>query len=320
MTATKKIRKKHGVRYYQFGEDLIPFSTNLAIFLHRNQRRESGGFFINHPEEVAKKFDEITKPGEYKDSGIAAAKLHDVAEKSKWVIVVDPFVSGTKRKRENLYLNDVFYEAGDYGKAICYIVNKLTEPDNPKNDPKIIESYVNNLFRIDPESRDDTGQLMKILDLYALAIKVPDWSCNTDPGETIDENAIKKEYYNSMKEQKLDKFFKDFGLAELKKYTFEQMMEIKKKYFDARKKENALNNIKIYIPKSEEILLAGLGTHNGKFDEGRAKDNPLFHYDKMRELFEVWRDNSFKILGKSYKTNNVPGYKKILGNAAALLY
>jgi hypothetical protein len=183
-------------------------------------------------------------------------------------------------------LNDLLKEAGEKGKQICYIVNKLTW----RKDKESYSEYMDRVLEV-----NDSG-LNRALDIVAIIIKLSDRVQNTLPFEERgDVNEIVKEYtkLNERKapEKEFMEFYKKHKVLDYfrqkanYKYDVNLLVKALNDVHDITLESNSWDNLGEYVGKPEELLLS----------RPKENDKLVYNPDKLRSLIKKANVNSLKI-------------------------
>ncbi len=156
--------------------DLVGYSRDLAVNLHKDAKRDSGAPYADHLRAVAGFAEGFLRPSRFKPAGISTSWLHDAPEDTPGIRVFNPFRPPVDAENNAVYLNSLLKEAGDEGAWMCYMIDRLTRRG---------ENYFDYMMRKFSISRD---RAKRILDRISLAIKIADRTSNSIPDEEIDPN------------------------------------------------------------------------------------------------------------------------------------
>lgn len=243
------------------GEYVVGHASKLAHELFKDIVRDTGlPYTQEHLAKVAFKLQEITMPSRYRDAAVGAAWLHDAVEDT-YVQVINPF-DASQEKGIGTYLNDLFAEAGEEGKALCFIVHLMTHRKGTS-----YPDYVGKIFTF-----PDDGRLRQLHILAAL-VKMADRRMNINPDESRNVNALVEEYVGlkDLSERALEEFYKRTktidafrrkGSLEIDVGLFVKTLLNE---FEAKQRTTALDNLSLYVPQAEQKLLIEVGENNGLF-------------------------------------------------------
>lgn len=273
------------------GSYLVDYSRLLAMHLHQNERRDTGEPYTEHLRQVADFSVSIFRESRYKPSAVSAAWLHDSAEDINGFEVFNPF-EPKKRTSNSAYLNELLEEAEERGEWICYITDRLSNRGGNYFD------YMMKMFSV--HSRGTRA----VLDRLAIAMKIADRTSNSMPDEEMDVNGAVKEYLSleGCSQEELVRFYKKHRVIDAFSakgdYGIDTGLfaETKRRIFGEKKISNANDNLYLYLPIAERLLLVGIGTVNGRFEEAKALQNHFFDYHALRKLFRQCYEQSLQIV------------------------
>lgn len=295
------------LRPVEKGENLVGYASGLAYLLFQGITRETGlPYTQEHLAEVALLVGRVTVPSDYQEAAIAAAWMHDSAEDTP-VDVFDPRFTASRRKGVT-YLNDLVEEAGNIGKAMCFMVHLMTHREGI-----LYQDYVREIFSFtdSPDYRDPH--------ILAGVLKMADRRKNSNPNEIRNVNSLVKDYLalEEAFERDLETFYKKTKTIDAfrKKGSMEidvgLFVETLMDGFRAKQRTVAIDNLSQYLPLAEKKLLIEVGEGNG-----------LFNYRAVRAMLKETYIDSLKLypggiheikrLGINNSASPLEGYTLIL--------
>lgn len=295
------------------GDHLVGYASSLAHLLFDGIIRDMGLPYTQaHLAEVAKLVAYVTAPSGFQDAAVATAWLHDSAEDIKGLDVFDPFdASKAERKEDVVYLNDLLAEAGDEGKAVCFMVNLMT---HRVEKGIIYPEYVQNIFSF------PKAQPQRDLHILTGIIKMADRRMNINPDERRNINKLVKEYISleGADKKTFEEFYRKTKIidaftrkGEITSLDIGLFSETLRNAFMEKQRAVAIDNISFYLPLAEKKLLVDIGEKNN-----------LFHWENVRKMLkETYIDSlriypggihEVKLLGINRTAPEIPGYTSIL--------
>jgi len=288
--------------HYTSGTDFVQYNRGLAIDIHGDDRRLNGTLYITHPEEVARFCGAVCREPE--DVAVAVAWSHDIVEESLMRgSGVD--VASTRRytrihdekaepARRFVFYNDMVSEAGQLGSDAAYILNRVSKrPGETKEDMMARVYSVSTI----------PGVIMNN-DRRSLLVKVLDRISNTPEAEYVDMGLALSRYETMMQSGDSQSGMKtafadlyDVPVSILTQAEWENVSPIIKDEFENKRRRIAGNNLELYFPIAERMLLLQPGIVNSHYDESKAMDDTLFLHPELRELFASGYRNSLLVLG-----------------------
>ena len=294
-------------------ENLLEYSKRFATFLFKDIYRDTGlPYTKEHLEKIANRVYTIILPHSgYKETAASASWLHDGPEDIIGLDVFDPSEPRPKSKRDDVFLNDIVKKAGEPGKSMCYMVDKLTYREGAA-----YQDYFNNIFKF-PR---DPG-LLRDLSIITAIVKMVDRKMNINPDDKLNvDNLVRS--YASMKDAsqvELEMFYKStktidaFRESGGIRYNPVVFVETLHQGFKAKQESVAIDNLSQYLPLAEKRLLVDIG-----------KENKLFNWIELRKILKECLIDSLRLypgedklhvvkkLGANKKAPEIEGYKPIL--------
>ncbi len=280
---------------YEKGKDLVVYCSDLACTVHAGVSRDNGRPYKTHLEDMVESMNCVLKKSIFLPVALAATWLHDGPEDGENFDVYNPYAKKLSKMKDKVYLNDLLAQSGEQGKMVCHIVDQLTNRRTLR-----YFDYMQKLFSL---PRSEPQRSLKML---SIAIKIMDRKSNTLPGERINLNEELEEYRRLHEDGASVEMYKQFyrqqkvmdTFTELGEFGYDSSLfyEAKRQRFQGKKICYAVDNLQLYIPGAEEILLLGLGKKGQYFNIEEARKNPLFDYDILRQKFKDCAHRSFEVM------------------------
>lgn len=136
------------IKQFQSGDHLVGYAAQLAHTLFEGITRDTGDSYTTaHLAKVAEIVEQVTSYSSLRDTGIAAAWLHDAAEDIDGFEVSSQTIWGNESQQKSVvYLDGLLKDAGEMGEAVCFLVNRMTHR------PQVLyQDYVHDLFTFPAE-------------------------------------------------------------------------------------------------------------------------------------------------------------------------
>lgn len=292
------------------GEDIVPYSADLAGILFEGRTRKTGLPYTQaHFAKVAELVDYLLLASPSKPAAVGASWLHDAPEDIDYIDVFSPMNNhGVRRRQGIVYLNDLFADAGELGQALCHIVDRATHRIGIP-----YQEYIQGVFNLARKNPK------RILDVKAAVLKVADRHLNTNPNERLNLNALAQTYLSipDADEEALKAFLEMTKTKEAfdARGNYDKdvalLLETLMEAFRSRQRARAADNLSQYLPLAERRLLAEIHENNGIFDWRKLSDVLKRTY---LDSFEVAGANLGDVqqMDASRDLARIPGYNPIL--------